>query len=54
VRTRAGARPVAVHAGWRTSLDVAIEVVLSSAGGHRTPEPIRHARRLARLARANR
>ena len=54
VRTRAGARPVAVHAGWRTSLDVAIEVVLSSAAGHRTPEPIRHARRLARLARANR
>lgn len=54
VRTRAGARPVAVHAGWRTSLDVAIEVVLSSALGHRTPEPIRHARRLARLARVNR
>ncbi len=54
VRTRAGARPVAVHAGWRTSLDVAIEVVLSSALGHRTPEPMRHARRLARLARVNR
>lgn len=54
VRTRAGARPVAVNAGWRTSLDVAIEVVLSSALGHRTPEPMRHARRLARLARVNR
>lgn len=54
VRTRAGARPVAVNAGWRTSLDVAIEVVLSSALGHRTPEPMRHARGLARLARANR
>jgi deoxyribonuclease V len=54
VRTRAGARPVAVHAGWRTSLEVAIEVVLSSALAHRSPEPFRHARRLARLARARR
>ncbi len=54
VRTRAGARPVAVHAGWRTTLDVAVEVVLSCTLAHRTPEPLRHARRLARLARANR
>jgi deoxyribonuclease V len=54
VRTRAGARPVAVHAGWRTTLDVAIEVVLSCSYGHRTPEPFRHARRLARIARASR
>jgi len=54
VRTRAGARPVAVHAGWRTTLEVAIDVVLSCALGHRTPEPFRHARRLARLARARR
>ena len=54
VRTRAGARPVAVHPGWRTTLNVAIEVVLSCALAHRTPEPLRQARRLARLARANR
>jgi len=54
VRTRAGARPVAVNAGWRTTLDVAIDVVLSCALGHRTPEPFRHARRLARIARATR
>ena len=54
VRTRAGARPVAVHAGWRTTLDVAVEVVLSCTLAHRTPEPLRHARRLARLARATR
>ncbi|HTP22154.1 MAG TPA: endonuclease V [Solirubrobacteraceae bacterium] len=54
VRTRAGARPVAVHPGWRTTLDVAIEVVLSSSYGRRTPEPFRHARRLARIARASR
>ncbi len=54
VRTRAGARPVAVHAGWRTTLDVAIEVVLSCSLGRRTPEPFRHARKLARIARATR
>lgn len=54
VRTRAGARPVAVHAGWRTTLEVAIRVVLSCSIGRRTPEPFRHARRLARIARATR
>ena len=54
VRTRAGARPVAVHPGWRTTIEVAIEVVLSCSLGHRTPEPFRHARRLARIARATR
>jgi deoxyribonuclease V len=54
VRTRAGARPVTVHAGWRTTLDVAIQVVLSCSFGHRTPEPFRHARKLARIARATR
>ena len=52
LRTRAGARPLAVHPGWRTTLEVAIEVVLSATHGHRTPEPLRRARRLARLARA--
>ena len=54
VRTRAGARPVAVHAGWRTTLEVAIEVVLTCSPSHRTPEPFRYARRLARVARARR
>ena len=54
VRTRAGARPVAVHAGWRTTVELAINVVLSCALPHRTPEPFRHARRLARVARATR
>jgi deoxyribonuclease V len=52
VRTRANTRPLAVHAGWRTSVDVAVEVVLLTAGAHRTPEPLRHARRLARTARS--
>lgn len=52
VRTRGGARPLAVHAGWRTGVDVAVEVVLASSRRHRTPEPLRRARRLARVARA--
>ena len=52
VRTRRGARPVAVHAGWRTTVDDAVAVVLTTADRHRTPEPLRHARRIARTARA--
>jgi deoxyribonuclease V len=52
LRRRANARPVAVHTAWRTSTKVAIEVVRQAAGTHRTPEPLRRARQLARLARA--
>jgi deoxyribonuclease V len=52
LRTRTGTRPLAVHAGWRTTVAVAVEVVLAATGRHRTPEPLRRARRLARLARA--
>jgi deoxyribonuclease V len=52
VRTRAGVRPVVVHPGWRTDLATAVELVLSASGRARTPEPLRRARRLARLARA--
>jgi deoxyribonuclease V len=51
VRTRAGARPVVVHPGWRTDLDIAISVVLGSVRRARTPEPLRRARRAARQAR---
>jgi deoxyribonuclease V len=51
LRTRRGTRPLAVHAAWRTGVDVAIEVVLSALGRHRTPEPLRRARQLARIAR---
>ncbi|HSD82141.1 MAG TPA: endonuclease V, partial [Solirubrobacteraceae bacterium] len=54
VRTRPGARPVVVHAGWRTGVDIAVEVVLAATRRHRTPEPLRRARRLARTARAAR
>jgi deoxyribonuclease V len=52
LRRRAGARPLAVHPAWRTSTDVAVAVVRDSAGTHRTPEPLRRARQVARLARA--
>jgi deoxyribonuclease V len=52
LRRRAGARPVAVHPGWRTPLDVAVALVRDAPGTHRTPEPLRRARRLARLSRA--
>jgi deoxyribonuclease V len=52
LRTRRDARPLAVHPGWRTTLEVAIDVVLAATSFHRTPEPFRRARRLARVARA--
>jgi deoxyribonuclease V len=52
VRRRDGVRPVAAHPAWRTDIDTAVAVVLRAAGSHRTPEPLRRARRLARLARA--
>jgi deoxyribonuclease V len=52
VRTRPGAHPVAVHAGWRTDPETACQVVVATVRDHRTPEPLRVARRAARLARA--
>jgi deoxyribonuclease V len=52
VRTRRGTRPLAIHAAWRTDPATAVDVVLASLRGKRTPEPIRRARRLARTARA--
>jgi deoxyribonuclease V len=51
LRTRAGRRPVAVHAGWRTDPEVAVQIVRAMTARHRTPIPLREARRLARLAR---
>lgn len=51
LRTRPGRRPVAVHAAWRTDADIAVRVVLATCR-HRTPRPVREARRLARQARA--
>jgi deoxyribonuclease V len=52
VRTRRGRHPLAVDAGWRTDLDGAVEIVLAATGRSRTPEPLRQARRLARVRRA--
>lgn len=54
LRTRAGTRPLAVHAAWRTDPELAVEVVLASMSTERTPAPLREARRLARTARAGR
>ncbi len=51
LRTRAGTRPLAVHAAWRTDADTAAEVVRRCWCRRRTPEPLREARRLARTAR---
>jgi deoxyribonuclease V len=53
LRTRQGARPVAVHAAWRTDVATAVEVVLAAIRRPaRTPEPLRRARTAARVARA--
>jgi deoxyribonuclease V len=52
VRTRAGARPVAVHAAWQTDAQAAVQVVLAASRRARTPEPLRRARTLARTRRA--
>jgi deoxyribonuclease V len=54
LRTRRHARPLAIHPGWRVDRDTARAVVLASLGRSRTPEPLRRARHLARLARAGR
>jgi deoxyribonuclease V len=53
LRTRTGARPLVVHAGWRTDVELAIEVVLIAGGTARTPQPMRDARQAARIARAH-
>jgi deoxyribonuclease V len=50
LRTRAGTRPLAVHAAWRTDPDTAADIVLA-ASHTRTPEPLRRARQRAREAR---
>jgi deoxyribonuclease V len=52
LRTRPGTRPLAIHPAWRTGINVAVETVMRACGPHRTPEPLRHARTLARSARA--
>jgi deoxyribonuclease V len=53
VRTRPGARPVAVHAAWQTDAQDAVQVVLAATRRARTPQPLRRARTLARTRRAH-
>jgi deoxyribonuclease V len=52
LRTRADARALVVHAGWRTDLNAAVSVALATTRNARTPEPLRCARHLARHARS--
>jgi deoxyribonuclease V len=52
VRTARGVNPVLAHAAWRTSPELAVRAALSLTAGRRTPEPLRRARTLARVARA--
>ncbi len=51
LRTRRGARPLVVHAAWRTDPETAVAVVMGAVRKARTPEPLRQARRVAREAR---
>jgi deoxyribonuclease V len=53
LRTRAGTRPLVVHPGWRVDVATAVEIVMATTGRHRTPEPLRRARQLARRSRAS-
>jgi len=53
LRARPGTRPIAVHAAWRTTPDVALAVAKAALGSARTPYPLREARRVAREARAS-
>lgn len=52
LRTRAGTRPLVIHAGWRTDPATALEALKACTGRSRTPEPLRVAREYARTARA--
>ena len=52
LRTQPGVRPLVVHPGWRIDLVTAVEVVTMLTGRHRTPEPLRRARQLARRTRS--
>lgn len=51
LRSRAGVKPICVDSGWRTSADLARDVVYELCQECRTPEPLRQARRLARESR---
>jgi deoxyribonuclease V len=52
VRTARGVNVLHAHAAWRTAPDLARRAALSLTDKRRTPEPLRRARTLARVARA--
>jgi deoxyribonuclease V len=52
LRARETARSLCVHSGWRTTPEVALDLVTRVIGRFRTPEPIRRARTVARRARS--
>ena len=52
LRTQPGVRPLAIHPGWRINLPTAVELITMLTSRRRTPEPLRHARQLARRTRA--
>jgi deoxyribonuclease V len=54
VRPRAGVRPIVAHAAWRTTADVAADVVIAATHGGRLPEPLRCAVQRARALRDGR
>lgn len=51
VRTLSRASPITAHAAWRTTAEIARDVVLDSTGRSRVPEPIQLARQLSRRLR---
>jgi deoxyribonuclease V len=53
LRTRERARPLAIHAAWRTDALTAVEVVQRCLARARTPVPLQRAREVARVARAH-
>jgi deoxyribonuclease V len=52
LRTRPGAKPLAVHAAWRTTPEDAVTIVMAAVRRARTPLPLRRARQAARTARS--
>jgi deoxyribonuclease V len=51
LRTRTGVRPLYVSPGHLIDINGAVDIVMRCIGGHRLPEPIRRAHRLAGEAR---
>ena len=47
IRIKPGSRPVFISPGHKVSLDQSVEIVTMVTGGHRLPEPLRRAHKLA-------